>query len=208
MTNRALTGALEPGPAPRRGRGRIRDADATAAILQAAMALLVERGLKGFTIEGVAARAGVGKATIYRWWPSRGAVALDAFLAAVDPQVPYPDIDDFATALRTQVRSLIGVFRDTPNGAVIRALLGEAQTDEDLAEAFRVRWVEVRRSHGRAVFRRAQQTGQICADLDIETAIDLVYGPVYYRLMTGHEPLSDEFASWLVDYALRGLAPR
>lgn len=193
---------------PRRGRGRIRDADTTAAILEATMALLVERGLKGFTIEGVAARAGVGKATIYRWWPSRGAVALDAFLAAVDPQVPYPDTDDFATALRTQVRSLIGVFRDTPNGAVVRALLGEAQTDEDLAEAFRVRWVEVRRSYGRAVFRHAQQTGQIRADLDIETAIDLVYGPVYYRLMTGHAPLSDEFADCVVEYALRGLAPR
>lgn len=193
---------------PRRGRGRIRDADTTAAILEASMALLVERGLKGFTIEGVAARAGVGKATIYRWWPSRGAVALDAFLAAVDPQVPYPDVDDFATALRTQVRSLIGVFRDTPNGAVVRALLGEAQTDQDLAEAFRIRWVEVRRSYGRAVFRHAQQTGQIRADLDIETAIDLVYGPVYYRLLTGHAPLSDEFADCVVEYALRGLAPR
>lgn len=170
------------------------------------MALLTDKGLAGFTMEGLAARAGVGKATIYRWWPSRGAVALDAFLAAVEPQVPYPDTDDFAVALRSQVLLLVGVFRDTPAGGVVRALLAEAQSDADLAEAFRTRWLESRRTAGRAVFRRAQENGQLRKDLEIETAIDLVYGAVYFRLMTGHEPLSDEFAVHLTEYAIRGLA--
>ncbi len=191
----------------RRGRGRTRDAAATAAILDAAMALLVEKGLAGFTIEGIAARAGVGKATIYRWWPSRGAVALDAFLDAVEPQVPYPDTGDFAAALRAQVTALVRVFRTDEVGGVIRALLGEAQTDPELAEAFRTRWLESRRTVGRAIFTAAQRSGQIRADLDIETAIDLVYGPVYFRLMAGHQPLDDRFASELITYAVHGLAP-
>jgi AcrR family transcriptional regulator len=188
-----------------RGRGRVRDAATTAAILDAAMEMLTEKGLAGFTIEGLAARAGVGKTTIYRWWPSRGAVALDAFLSAVEPQVPYPDTDDFATALRGQVLALVRVFRDTPAGRVVRAILAEAQADQDLAEAFRARWLESRRATGRAVFRRAQEAGQLRQDLEIETAIDLVYGAVYFRLMTDHQPLSDEFAGHLTDYAIRGL---
>jgi AcrR family transcriptional regulator len=188
-----------------RGRGRVRDAVATAAILDAAMEMLTEKGLAGFTIEGLAARARVGKTTIYRWWPSRGAVALDAFLSAVEPQVPYPDTDDFESALRGQVLALVRVFRDTPAGRVVRAILAEAQTDLDLAEAFRARWLESRRTTGRAVFRRAQEAGRLRQDLDIETAIDLVYGAVYFRLMTGHQPLSDEFVVHLTDYAIRGL---
>lgn len=175
--------------------------------MNAAMSLLVEKGLAGFTIEGIAARAGVGKATIYRWWPSRGAVALDAFLDAVQPLVPYPEEEDFATQLRVQVTALVRVFRDPEVGGVVRALMGEAQTDPDLAAAFRDRWLEARRTVGRAVFREAQRTGQIRDDLDIETAIDLVYGAVYFRLLAGHQPLSDEFVADLVDYAVRGLAP-
>ncbi|MFI9531226.1 TetR/AcrR family transcriptional regulator [Micromonospora rosaria] len=194
-------------PAERRERGRTRDAAATASILNAAMSILVEKGLAGFTIEGIAARAGVGKATIYRWWPSRGAVALDAFLDAVQPLVPYPEDEDFPTQLRVQVTALVRVFRDHEVGGVVRALMGEAQTDPDLAAAFRDRWLEARRTVGRAVFREAQRTGQIRDDLDIETAIDLVYGAVYFRLLAGHQPLSDEFVGDLVDYAVRGLAP-
>ena len=192
----------------RRTRGRTRDTRTTEAILEAAMAMLVEKGLTGFTIEGLAARAGVGKATIYRWWPSRGAVALDAFLAAVEPQVPYPDTDDFPTSLRTQVTALVRVFGETPVGPVVRALIGEAQRDPDLAEAFRARWLEARRTVGRAVFAQAQRSGQIRDDLEIETAIDLIYGAVYFRLMTSHAPMDDEFVTNLIDYALRGLAPR
>ena len=188
-----------------RGRGRTRDAATTAAILDAAMEQLTEKGLAGFTIEGLAARAGVGKTTIYRWWPSRGAVALDAFLSAVEPQVPYPDTDDFATALQGQVLALVRAFRDTPAGRVVRAILAEAQADRDLAEAFRARWLESRRATGRAVFRKAQESGQLRQDLEIETAIDLVYGAVYFRLMTDHQPLSDEFVVNLTDYAVRGL---
>lgn len=191
----------------RRGRGRTRDTATTAAILGAAMDLLVEEDLKKFTIERLAARAGVGKATIYRWWPSRGAVALDAFLNAVDPQVPFPETPDFLSAVRSQASSLVRVFRDTPAGRVVRALLAEAQADPDLAEAFRTRWVEVRRDAGRAVFQRAQETGQIRSDLDLETAIDLVYGPIYYRLLAAHQPLTDQFVDDITAYALRGLAP-
>lgn len=89
---------------------------------------------------------------------------------------------------------------------MVRALLGEAQRDPDLAEAFRSRWLESRRTAGRAVFARAQRTGQIRADLEIETAIDLIYGAVYFRLMTGHAPMDDAFVADLTDYALRGLA--
>jgi AcrR family transcriptional regulator len=171
------------------------------------MELLVEKGLAGFTIEGIAARAGVGKATIYRRWPSRGAVALDAFLDAVQPRVPYPQDVDFPTQLRVQVTALVRVFREPEVGGVVRALMGEAQTDPDLAAAFRERWLEARRTAGRAVFGEAQRTGQIRDDLEIETAIDLVYGAVYFRLLAGHQPLSDGFVTNLVDYAIRGLRP-
>ncbi|CAL9648389.1 MULTISPECIES: TetR/AcrR family transcriptional regulator [Streptomyces] len=194
------------GPA-RRGRGRTRDSATTAAILDAAMDLLVEEDLRKFTIERLASRAGVSKATIYRWWPSRGAVALDAFLNAVDPHVPFPETTDFLTALRFQASALVRVFRETPAGHVVRALLAEAQSDPDLADAFRTRWVEARRDSGRAVFRRAQESGQIRSDLDLETAIDLVYGPIYYRLLATHQPLTDKFVDDVTAYALRGLAP-
>lgn len=185
----------------------MRDAATTEAILVAAMDLLAERGLAAFTIERLAAKAGVSKATIYRWWPSRGAVALDALLATVEPQVPFPAEGDFEAVIRDQVTSLVRIFRDDPAGDVIRALIAESQADPDLAAGFRERWLEPRRVAGRAVFRRAQEIGELRTDLDIETAIDLIYGPVYFRLLVGHEPLSDSFAADITAYAMRGLRP-
>ncbi len=192
--------------APRRGRPRSEKAHK--AILETAAELLLSRGLAAVSMDAVAERAGVSKATIYRWWPTKETLALDA-LYHEWAGVPAPrDTGSLRGDLLSLLRPWARLAASQPYGRVIAALVTEALTDPEFGRQYRARFVEPRREQGRAVFRRAIERGELPADTKVEVALDLLYGPVYHRLLHGHAPLSDRFIRDLVDTALDGITPR
>lgn len=186
-------------------RGRPRSEQARRAILDAAGELMLEGGLGAATMEAIAARAGVSKATIYKWWPSRGAVALDGLLDQVQHTISVPDDLDTAAALQYQVDGLIHIFRDTRIGAIMRAVASQALDDPELARAVRERWVGPRRAVAAEVIRRGIARGDLRPDLDVDAALDQLYGPIYYRLLFGHAALSPDLGGTLVTQLVDGL---
>ena len=133
----AARGSADTASATRRGRGRRPAAEVRRDILTAAGALLLAEGMAAFTIERVAATAGVSKMTIYKWWPSKGALALDGYFDAVENTLAFPDTGDIEADLIAQLRAFVHLTVDTPADRVIKELIGQAQTDADLAAAFR-----------------------------------------------------------------------
>jgi AcrR family transcriptional regulator len=186
-------------------RGRPRSEKARHAILEAAAELLLHRGLGAVSMDAVAERAGVSKATIYRWWPSKEMLALDALLEWAAASAPARDTGSLRGDLLSLVRPWVREITRQPFGRVIAALVTEAQSDPQFAEAYRTHFVEPRREAMRAAFARAAKRGEVPADLDVEVAVDLIYGPLYHRLLHGHAPLSGRFGEAVVDMALAGI---
>ena len=188
-----------------RGRGRPRSESARRDILAAARKLLNERGLPGLTVEGIAAEAGVGKPTIYRHWPNAHAVAMDAFLDASEPAIGDPGVGAPLGALRRQLAGIAAVFA-SPAGRGTAAMIAAAQNDSELAKVFRQRFILRGRETGRALLQQAIEQGAVRADLDLEVALDLIYAPLFFRLLIGHGPLDRDFTDALLDTALEGCA--
>ncbi len=195
--------AIEEDSGHRRA-GRPRSERARLAILEAAADLLIEGGLAAATIEAIAARAGVSKVTIYKWWPSHGSVAIDAYFNRYRQSSTFEDTGDLAGDLTSQIRLLIDAFRGRA-GAVMAELIGRAQSDPDLAETLRSRWLEPRRAASTAVLLQAVERGQVRRETDVAALLDQLYAPVYYRLTMRHEPLTPELAGTLVRNVLDGV---
>ena len=185
-------------------RGRPRSEKARHAILDAAAELLLRRGPGAVSMDAVAERAGVSKATIYRWWPSKEMLALDALLDWAAATAPPRDTGSLRGDVLALLRPWVREIRRQPFGPVIAAFLSEAQSDAEFADAYRTRFVEPRRDAMRAVFARAAERGEVRANLDVEVALDLIYGAVYHRLLHGHAELTDRFARDVVELALNG----
>ena len=190
-------------------RGRPRSETARKAILAAAAELLLDRGLPGVSMDAVADRAGVSKATIYRWWPTKESLALDMLYnewTRVTPQ-QYE-----SGSLRLDLLALLLAWSrlasGRPYGRVVAALLMEGRTDPGFSAEYQRRMVEPRREQARAIFTQAIERAEIPAETNVEVAIDLVYGPLYHRLLIGHAPLDDQFVEDIVDMTLRGIQPR
>ena len=186
--------------------GRPRSEKTRLAILEAAADIMLESGFAATTIESIAARAGVSKVTIYKWWSSRGAVAIDAYFHRYSETIAFSDSGDVATDLTNQILLVVRAFRGRA-GEVMAELLGHAQGDPVLAEMWRERWLQPRRDATTVVLRRAIERGQIRSDISLAVLMDELYGPVYYRLLARHEPMSDAFARELVANTLRGARP-
>ena len=199
----AGTGEAFGGPAHRPGRPR--SAEAGAAILGVATDLLAEKGLSRMSIEEVAARAGVGKATIYRRWPSRGALALDAFLTEFQSQLTLPHTGRFREDLRAAVKSWVRAVATTRAGRMLAGLIAEAQRDPDLAVAWRARVFNPLREQHRALVDQAIRRGDLPAGTDADLVLDLVFGSAYHRLLHGHLPLDERFVTQAVDLVVDGL---
>ena len=188
--------------------GRPRSERARRAILQAAADLLLDEGTAQVSMDAVAERAGVSKATIYRWWPSKERLALDALLEWAATGGSPRDTGSLRGDLLALVRPWVREIRRRPFARVIAALVTAAQSDPAFAEEYRRHFVEQRRAPMRAAFERAIARGEAPADLDVEVALDLIYGPIYHRLLHGHAALTDRFATSAIDLALAGiLAP-
>jgi AcrR family transcriptional regulator len=195
------------GARARRGRGRPRSEQARLAILDAMIDLLLEHGLTGASMDDVAERAGVSKATIYRWWPTKETLALEALYHSwADVELQQPDTGSIRGDLLALLRPWVRRLRARPYGRLIAALVTEAQTDPAFENEYQARFVEPRREQGRAAFARAVARAEIPRDTDVEVALDLLYGPLYHRLLHRHAPLTDRFVAQVVDAVLRGIA--
>lgn len=193
--------------APRPGQGRRPTAEVRQAILDAAGRLLLAEGMTGFTIERVAALAGASKMTIYKMWPSKGALALAGYFATVEATLTFPDTGDIEADLTTQLTAFVRLLRDTPAGHVIAGLIGQAQTDPDLAAAYRVQYSEPRRDLAVEAIRRAQTRGQIDTTVEPQVLIDQLWGACYHRLLLPDQPLTEQFARALVHNLMSGVRP-
>ncbi|MFI2612277.1 TetR/AcrR family transcriptional regulator [Kitasatospora sp. NPDC018619] len=189
-----------PDPARRSERAR-------AAVLAAAAELVAEVGYGRLTVEAIAARAGVGKQTIYRWWPSKGAVVFDAFLAAGehDGGLALPDTGDLAADLRAVLRPTSDELGDPATDRTYRALVAEILNDPALHAEYRTRLLDPLLEVTRDRLRSAREAGGLPPDTDLDLAVELLYGPIYYRWQYRLGPLTHEHADRLVDAALRAL---
>ena len=188
-----------------RAPGRPRSERAHRAILRAANELLESDGFAAVTVEAIAERAGVSKATIYRWWPNRAAVVMDGFLSIVSSEVPFPHTGRAREDIRLHMRRLAEAFGGKM-GRTVAALIAEGQADPELAEALRSRWLSIRRTEAREILELGIERGELRDDIDPEVAVDVLYGPIYYRMLVGHAPLDGDFADALAGHAFAGLA--
>jgi AcrR family transcriptional regulator len=191
--------------APRRGRPR--SERARQAILAAAMELLLEQGLRAMSMDEVAERAGVSKATIYRWWDSKDLLALDALSAEwAAPGRAERDTGSLRGDLLAQLRPWLRQLNEKPFGRVIAGLVAHAQTDPEFAVLYREHFVQPRRDATRPMLLRAIERGEIAADTDLDVTLDLLYGPIYHRLLHGHAPLNDRFVQQVVDAVIAAVS--
>ncbi len=192
-----------------RPRGRPRSEKARTAILAAAIELLLEQGLHAMSMDDVAQRAGVSKATIYRWWPSKELLALDALATAWATPTPEGQRNtgslrgDLLAGLRAWLRQL----KQRPYGRVIAGLVAQAQADPEFAKLYREHFVQPRRANTRHLLLRAVDRGEIPADINLDVTLDLLYGPIYHRLLHGHAPLTDRFVQQVIDTVIVGITP-
>ncbi|SCZ13909.1 DNA-binding transcriptional regulator, AcrR family [Streptomyces sp. 136MFCol5.1] len=175
------------------------------ATLDAALALCTEKGYGRVTIEAIAARAGVSKKTIYRWWPSKSAVLLEAFTEALVDATPFVDTGDIAADIRTHVTGAVRLLSTPPFGPAYAGILSELHHDDELAETVRTQLIEPRFAAAVARLRRAQEQGQIPPVADLPLAVEMLYGPVYYRHVLRKPGQDEATVAALVTHVLRAL---
>jgi AcrR family transcriptional regulator len=188
---------------PNTRRGRPRSDRVRQLILNTALDLAFEVGFRTLTVEMIAAKTGVGKTTIYRRWPNKGAVVMDAFLSIVGPKTIFPSTDRAINSIQLQMKAQVKAFR-SKYGKMIRSLVGDGQFDPDVLDAFRQRWILPRRQLARTTIELGMKQGDLRSDLDVDTVIDTLYAPIYYRLMFETGPISDAYAKGLYQSVVKG----
>ena len=182
---------------PPTNRGRPRDPRTRAAILAAARALLEKGGLTAVTIEAIADKAGVSRPTIYRYWPNAPAVAMAAFLEASAAPAGKASRSPLA-ALRAQLHAIADAFA-APTGRSVAAMIAAAQSETELAKAFRNEFIARNRDAARTLIERCIAERLVAAPADIELALDLIFGPLFYRLLMGHAPITRGLVDQLIE---------
>ncbi len=196
-TDRIVSLMQSPDQRRRSDRSRI-------AILTAASEAVAEFGYAKTSIEGIASRAGVGKQTIYRWWSSKGAVVLDA-LVADQQDVDWPDTGDLTADLRLVLRATVDEFADEANSATLRALMIDMQQDEELSRQVMSRVLGPQLAATKRRLESAQQAGQVAAGIDLDVAVEIIFGPIYHRWILRTHPFDQAYADTLTDLAVQAL---
>ena len=185
-------------------RGRPRSASARLAILSAAAELLESGGIGAVTMEAVATKARVGKPTIYRTWPNAHALAMAALMSEDDVATQVRATPAPLADLGRQLQKVVNKFA-TKRGGQVKLMLAAAEQDSEIAKAFRNQVILKSRQEGHELLTRALDAGNVRENINIEVALDMIYGPLFYRLLIGHQPLDDAFARDLLAEALKGL---
>jgi AcrR family transcriptional regulator len=183
-----------------------RDERCRRTILECALDQISKFGFRAVSVESIAEATGVAKTTIYRRWPNKAAIAMDGFMERVHSGTLFTPQATILKSVRLQMRTMAKAFRGQ-DGAMIRALLAEAQFDPELAAALRERWTLPRRKMALGLFQEAVRRGELRADINLEATIDLLYAPMYYRLQMGIGPLTDAYIDKIFHMAMKGLTP-
>ena len=195
--------AEQPARAP---RGRPRSEQARRAILGAALDLVRDEGYPAVTVDSVAKRAGVARTTIYRWWPSSTALLVDVLMDLSTVVAPPPTGSDPLRAIRLEMRRIAAVSTKLP-GRLLLALVGAAQHDPQIRAELLERLIYPRREASARAIREAQARGLLRDDVNSYIATDLFYGPIFYRVIMGHEPATERYATQIFERVLEGMAP-
>jgi len=185
----------------RRGRPRSAAAASHDAILGAVYDLLHEKSVRDLTIEEVARRAGVGKPTIYKWWPSKAALVMAMLDERITEDLPAPGAGNAEQVLRSLVRQLVRRFNGFP-GKVAAEILAEGQSEPSVLQEYRDRYQSKRRACATEVIERAQASGEFRKDIDPQVLIDMIFGPIYFRRLVRHQKLDERFGKELVDHIM------
>ena len=187
----------------KRPPGRPRSENARQAILRSTLKLLRREGFADLSIEAIAADAKVGKATVYRWWPNKGALVVDAFASTTEEELHFPDSGSVFKDMRVQMKQWLGVLR-SPRGCIVRAVLAGGQSDPELIEEFRKRFLWPRREDAYRTLRRGIERGELPGGLDLDLVLDTLYGAMYMRFLIRHTELSEHYAEEVCRMVLLG----
>ena len=188
----------------RKARGRQRSLEAEASILKATLYLLERKPLRLVTTDAIAKRARVSKATIYKWWPNKSMVALDAYLGGMIARVTMPDTGCAELDFTAQLKSVTAFYK-SPLGRLFCQFIAEGQSDPGFLALFRERFLYARRDAARVMWRRGVDRGEIRKEIDGEIVLDLIYGPMVFRLLAGHGSLNDHESEAMVKAIFGGL---
>ncbi|MEV4429715.1 TetR/AcrR family transcriptional regulator [Streptomyces sp. NPDC049602] len=176
--------------------------------MRATLELGQELGYAKLSIEAIAARAGVGKHTIYRRWPSKGALLLDSLLSLSESALDHPDTGDLLVDLRTQIYEAVDLLAGAPFSPLFKALVGEAQHDPGVAAALNERFIAPQADKTVARLKAARDQDQLSPDFDLDVAMAILSGPLYFRLLITQEPLTHEYVDRILDALFTGMGPR
>ncbi len=198
------TPEIQPAARP---AGRPRDEMACARIREATISLLEEVGFASLTCDAIAQRAGTSKATLYRWWPNKVAIVIDAFTRTLTPALPFYEADTLEEYVTVNLRQFAKTVSGR-SGRLLSAIIAAAQNDPDVEQAFLTHWIKPRRMMVRKHLQKFQDKGRLPQDYDIEQVLDVMYGPLHFLLMVKHNKLSAAYAEKMAQVLLRGLTPR
>jgi AcrR family transcriptional regulator len=187
--------------------GRRRSEASRKAILDATYDLLKTVGFHQMSIEGVAARAGVGKATIYRWWSSKGVLAVEAFMKAVAPSIAFLETSSARSDIERQMKVLAEAYCGR-TGELLKEMIGFSQCDPEMREAFFVGYLKPRREAAKAALQRGIDQKEFIPDIDLEALVDILYGPLVYRMLTGYYPIDNKFIDEIKGVVFEGITRR
>jgi AcrR family transcriptional regulator len=186
-------------------RGRPRSENARRAVLDAAAGLALE-GAAGAGVDAIAARAGVSRTTVYKWWPSAAAVLLEGLLERTHETLQSPPSATTRDALGGYLARLVTLFRDTPAGALLRELTATSANDAGVGRALVDDWLAPRRTAVVDLLVEGVRRGEIRSGLDYDSVIDVLFAPIYYRLVYKHQPLTDRLSAEIMDVCWPGIA--
>jgi AcrR family transcriptional regulator len=207
MRQRSPSEKLDDRRGAKRSPGRPRSESVRLAILRSALKLLGENGFSELTIEAVAAHAGVGKATVYRWWPNKAGLIADAFASSTTRKLHFPNTGSVRTDMSQQMWQFVKILRSR-RGRIVSAIIAAGQNDRAVIAAFRETFLKPRRQEAYATLRRGIQRGELRKGQDLDLLLDSLYGPIYMRFLIGHDKLTPELVEALCELVLRGARPR
>lgn len=184
--------------------GRPRCEETRMDILNASYDLLIENGFAAITVEKIAERAKVSKATIYKWWPNKAAVIIDGYLNATSVELPMPDTGSTVEDMFIQVNNFVK-FLTTRKGNVITEIIAEGQHDSQLADIYRKAYFTPRREISKQILERGISRGELAKDLNLDVTMDLIWGPIFYRLLITGQVIDEAFVKKLINYSFHGI---